>query len=227
MSRFFHPLDEALGTRSKVRVLRVLLDQETKLSGREIGRQAGVADRTARLALNDLHQLGLVHRDVSPGEHRFGVNRQHVLIKHGLEVLFATERRSVRDVFDHLRTMCADISRQQDANVRSAWVFGSAMRGEDTLASDLDLLVLLDDMEDVSGVREELEAERESLTHTYGLDLSPVVLSAKRLREMDREASSLTVSLRKDARRVLGDTVNEVLNDQPESVQNGDTAASS
>lgn len=213
MSRFFHPLDEALGTRSKVRVLRLLLGQEAELSGREVARQAGIADRTARLALEDLCQLGLVHRDVSPGQHHFGVNRQHVLVKHGLEELFATERRSVSEIFDRLRAACADISRERGTSIVSVWAFGSAMRGEDTVASDLDLLVLLDDPEGTQVVREELAAVREAFARTYGLDLSPVVLTVKRLREMDREGAELTASLRQDARRLLGDAVTDVLDD--------------
>jgi predicted nucleotidyltransferase len=213
MSRFFHPLDEALGTRSKVQVLRVLLEQEGQLSGREVARQAGVADRTARLALDDLERLGLVHRDVSPREHRLRINREHVLVKHGLEGLFTAERRSVADIFDRLRALCAEISLDRDADIRAAWVFGSAMRGEDTLTSDLDLLVLVDDTDGVDQVREELSVEGEAFSQRYGLDLSPVVLTVERLRQMESEGASLTTDLREDARRVFGEMVGEVLDD--------------
>lgn len=213
MGRLLQPLDEALGTRSKVRVLRLLLDQELELSGREVGRQAGIGDRTARLALDDLCELGLVHREVSPAEHRFSINRQHVLVKHGLEELFAAERRSVGQIFDRLRAACAEISRSRAADIRAVWVFGSAMRGEDTLASDLDVLVLVDRPDLTGAVREDLADAGRSLAESHGLDLSPVVLTTRRLREMDREGSSLTRSLRTDARRVLGDSVSEVLGD--------------
>ena len=211
MSRFFHPLDEALGTRSKVQILRVLMEQDAQISGREIARQAGTAPRTAQLALEDLCKLGLVDREESARAHRFSLNRQHALVKHGLEELFTAERRAVDDVFDRLQSICSRISRDRPGTIRSAWLFGSALRGEDTLESDLDLIILTDGMEEDEDLREELVDARREMAQEYGLDLSPVVMSVERLKEMDRAGATLAADLREDARRVFGSSVREVL----------------
>lgn len=211
MSRLFHPLDEALGTRSKVRILRVLLEQENRLSGREVARQAGTAARTARLALEELCDLGLVDREESGREHLFLINRQHALIKHGLEELFTAERRTVDAIFDRLQSTCSQLSQARPDTIRAAWLFGSAMRGEDTLASDLDLLVLTDGLEGIDGLREEFVEVVRDMAREYGLELSPVIMPVERLKKMDGDGAALPEALREDARRVFGSSVREVL----------------
>lgn len=213
MSTFFHPLDDALGTRSKVRVLRVLLTREGRISGREVARQADVSARSALQALEDLCDLGLVRREVSPAEHRFSINRRHVLVKHGLEGLFAAEGRAVDEVFDRLQAACSRLARETPTRIRAAWLFGSAMKGEDRPASDLDLLVVTDGEEGANDLRAELVEARDEFEQEYGLDLSPVVLSVHRMREMDAEGAPLARAVREDARRVFGSSVREVLGD--------------
>lgn len=211
MTTLFQPLDHALGTRSKVRILRVLLAREDGLSGREVARQADVSSRTALQALEDLGDLGLVHREISPAEHRFSVNRRHVLVTQGLEGLFATERRAVDEVFDRLKAECSRLTQETAARIRAAWLFGSAMRGEDRPASDLDLVVVTEGDGGTSELRAELADVREELAQEFGLDLSPVVLSVDRIREMDAKRASLARAVREDARRIFGSSVHEVL----------------
>jgi predicted nucleotidyltransferase/DNA-binding MarR family transcriptional regulator len=211
MSTFFHPLDDALGTRSKVRILRVLLGRDKGLSGRGVGRRANVSSQTAFRALEDLSDLGLVRREESPAEHRFSINRRHVLVKHGLEGLFAAEDRAVDAVFDRLQTICARLDQETPARIRAAWLFGSAMKGEDRPASDLDLLLVTDGEEGTNELRTELADAHGELEEEYGLDLSPVVLTRDRLREMDDDGAALARAVREDARRVFGSSLREVL----------------
>lgn len=211
MSTFLQPLDDALGTRSKVRILRVLLRREDELSGREVARQSGVSSHTAYRALEELADLGIVHRETSPAEHQFSINRRHILVKNGLEGLFSAERRAVDQAFDTLQTTCSRLSRETKADIRAAWLFGSAMRGEDRPSSDLDLLIVTDGSEGTNELREELVEIGDDFRNDFGLQLSPVVLTVERLREMDADEAPLTRSVRSDARRVFGSRVREVL----------------
>lgn len=211
MSTFLQPLDDALGTRSKVRVLRVLLDRDGGLSGRAVGRQAGVSSRAALQALEDLCELGVVRRETSPAQHQFSINRRHVLVKNGLEGLFAAERRGVDRAFDRLQASCARLSQNSEVRIRAAWLFGSAIRGEDRPSSDLDLLLVTEGTAATNQLREELLEVREEFALEHGLALSPVVLTLDRLKEMDAEGASLARAVREDARRVFGSSVTEVL----------------
>lgn len=213
MGTFFHPLDDALGTRSKVRVLRVLVTREGGLSGREVARQADVTPRTALQALDDLCALGLVHREVSPAEHRFSINRRHTLVKNGIEGLYAAERRAVDHVFDRLQATCSRLAQETPARIRAAWLFGSAMKGEDRPTSDLDFLLVTESDDGTDDLRKELAETRDEFEEEFGLDLSPVVMTVDRIREMDAEGASLTRAVREDARRVFGSSVREVLGD--------------
>ncbi len=54
------PLDDLLGTQSKVRALRVRFSTTQPLSGREIARQAGMSKTPVGLALAQLLRRGVV-----------------------------------------------------------------------------------------------------------------------------------------------------------------------
>lgn len=83
-------LDAALGSPSRVRLLRVLALASVEMSGREAGRQAGVAHRAAVRALGQLVKSGVVR--VTPGAtaHAYTMAPQHPLTKR-LRRLFERE----------------------------------------------------------------------------------------------------------------------------------------
>ncbi len=103
MGLLFEALDDALGTTSKVRLLRVLLRLTHRVTGREAARLAGVSQTAARRALDDLVALGILERTVGTGEHRYAVNREHVLARQALPPLFAAEDERSHTVVDTIR----------------------------------------------------------------------------------------------------------------------------
>jgi len=69
MALLYEPLDTALGTTSKIRLLRALLPLTQAVSGREAARRAGVAWAPAAHALQELVALGILDRQEAPGRH--------------------------------------------------------------------------------------------------------------------------------------------------------------
>lgn len=84
-------LDAVLGTRTRVRVLRVLCRQDD-LSGRRVAALAGLAPSACKAALEELAAMGLVLRTEEKGRTCHELNRSHRLLP-GLERLFAEEAR--------------------------------------------------------------------------------------------------------------------------------------
>jgi predicted transcriptional regulator len=70
---FLRPLDGILGSQSKVALLRVLLDSQAPLSGREAARLGGLAHSGALRALRELVELGVVRRTETPGQQLQGL----------------------------------------------------------------------------------------------------------------------------------------------------------
>lgn len=211
MSALLSPLAEILGTRSKVRLLRALLERETAVSGRQAARLAGVSQNAAARALNELDDLGIVERTVTPGEHRFTVNRRHFLVEHGLVPLFNAEVRAVDRVFDELQRLVSALALDAEADVVSGVVFGSVAREEDRPSSDLDLLLVVEDDVDAERLAARSSERSDRLRERFGVNVAPMTVSRARLRQLHNEGARLVEAIRKEGRTVFGRHVEDLL----------------
>src|SRR5271167_3703323 len=85
-------LEQVLGAKSKVAVLRSLFHSKVGHSGGAIARQTGVALFAVQRTLATLEGLGLVDVERGAVENRYRLNTQHYLVAHGLSALFEGER---------------------------------------------------------------------------------------------------------------------------------------
>lgn len=159
------PLDAALGAPARVALLRLLAALPAPLSQREAARRAAIQVRSAQQALDVLVALGIVRRTVGGRDHLVQLNRAHHLAP-ALIALFDVEAGA----FLRLReTLVAAVPAALRREVRALALFGSAARGDDTLASDLDLLLITAERADREGVREALEEAAAPVADTFGV----------------------------------------------------------
>ena len=136
------PLDEALSSRAKVRLLRMFVTTREPVSGREAGRRIGMAKRTADLALRELFAMGLVTRESASSQMLYRINVNHVLVSWALEPLFAGEVRANGDLFAALRSAIGAAGNKLRRPPLWAGLFGSVARGDESPASDIDLALI-------------------------------------------------------------------------------------
>jgi predicted nucleotidyltransferase len=199
----FDPLNHILGTRNKVRLLRALAPLTRPVSGREAARLAGVS-RQALRALDELAATGIVHRQETAGQHLYTFNHETRLAPAVLQ-LFDAERQRTSALFERLAGIISSAG-----PVTSAVLFGSAARGDDTPESDLDLMVLTAEIEP-EAVYSVLVDASVTLEAEFGVRLSPVVLTLEQARRQQAEGDPLIRDVLRDARRVCGRPVEEVL----------------
>lgn len=181
--RFDQPLDDALGARSLVRILRmlVLAPPEVNLTGREVGRRARVSHPQASRCLRSLAGQGLVV------ERRFGTyalyefNRRHVLAR-PLRLLFEFEEAAGEELITFLARAVAERSQY----VRAAVLFGDVAWGRQGSNGELELAVLCgpDRELDVEAAMIDLDEE---VRRRYGNRLRVLVESRKRAIECVRQ----------------------------------------
>ena len=85
------PLEDVIGSKTKVRILKTLIEADSPLSGRETAKKADLSQRGTIRSLGQLSELGIVHQEVEPGRHNFQINREHFLVQQGLLPLFQAE----------------------------------------------------------------------------------------------------------------------------------------
>lgn len=199
-----YPLEELLGQRSKVAVLRVLC-REAELTGREIGRKAGLSPRAAQQALLELYAAGIVHRKAAGASYLFSLNRARYVVKNILAPLFEGEQGLAAAMTEELRKALPV------KGVVSVIIFGSVARGESGRGSDLDIMILLEDSLDVrkavAGVRE----KGGEFLEKFGMVLSPHVVRRREFVSRFDKKDKLIQNVVREGRVVYGEHFEDVL----------------
>jgi predicted nucleotidyltransferase len=201
MGMLLRPLDAALSSQSKIRLLRALLPLEDAVSAREAARLAVVPLPPALRALKDLVALGVLRRVELTSQHLYTVNREEALVQAGLEPLFAAEQKRVRSVFEWLREGLAN--ELSSGALLTLAVYGSAARGEDRPDSDFDVLAVTQG-EAVSAVHDRLAKLGPELEKKFGLDISPLVVSTEQFHHQLVTGDSVAASIQHEGRVVAG-----------------------
>lgn len=172
------PLDDLFLNRSHVRVLRALhkLPEGFVASGRELARRAGVTHPTALKALALLVDIGVVTTDRGLAGDVYGLNHSHLLAGH-VASLFKAEAA----IGTELASFVRERLRALTDKVKSATLFGSAVWGESTPGSDIDIAISCapGDLEEVETALEELS---DAVARRFGNHLSPLVDSGNKKR---------------------------------------------
>lgn len=167
-------LEQVLGAKSKIAVLRVLFGSKLGFSGCGIAKRAQMGLLAIQNTLADLEKLGLVEVERGAVEHRYRLNVRHYMVAHGLQGLFQGERKMTTALVDELRVLL-------EGKAISAGLFGSFARGEVKADSDIDLMVVVATLRDRERVSAILSKASVSLSATYGLPIQPVILERRQL----------------------------------------------
>ena len=167
--RYANPLDELLSSRAKVRILRFLAASPGEHSGREIARYVGMGETPTNRALRALSETLVVIYRCEGRAHYYRLNQEYALVREVLLPLFESEAKQ-------LQRAVGFILEGLEERIECAIVYGSAARHDESWASDLDLLLLVPTEEDVSHVREALEAHDLFFLRRYGV-VSPQVMT--------------------------------------------------
>lgn len=132
-------LTRFIGSRAGREVLALFIrDPDVKLHQREVARRAGVGLRSAQLALGHLERAGLVS-SARDGNRRYYRAKRTARFE-DLRSLLSREFGIAEVIARHLK--------QLEKRVELAFIFGSVAEGDDTVESDIDLLVVTDATDD-------------------------------------------------------------------------------
>lgn len=79
--RYTHPLDDLLGSRARLRILRYLCSTRGEYSGREIARAIGMGETPAHQALKELADTLVILYRVAGQTHYYRLNENHALVE--------------------------------------------------------------------------------------------------------------------------------------------------
>lgn len=142
-SRLREPLDDILGTRGQLRILRALDHAGQPMSVRELARRAGIHLRGAQIAVDRLVGAGILERQGTGDRKLVGLRVEHPLVP-ALRGLFESERARFERLVDTLK----DIAQTSAPTAQAVWIHEAGIDLSPSLqlgvlarSSDVDRLV--------------------------------------------------------------------------------------
>jgi predicted nucleotidyltransferase len=176
-------------------LLQALARLEQPVTRRQLAAAAGVAPGNASAVIEDLIQSGLVSETVAGRSSMVVLNRNHLAAG---PVLALTSLRG--ELIRRLRERLAVWS-----DIHGAWLFGSVARGEAHSGSDLDLLIVADDLQSAE-LHDRLAQLHADVRTWTGNDLQLVEHSPTSWRKLVRAKNPLVEQIRLDGIALTGDT---------------------
>lgn len=202
--RFTNILEDILGHKSKIKLLRYLISSKLELTGRQLSRVTGIHHRTVHNALKELASFGIVIMHQTGKAIPYKINDNNLLVEKILNPIFGLER-------DLLSYTVATVLKRIRLRVISAIVFGSVASSSERGTSDIDVLFLVSSKKEQTKLTEAVEKIEYDFLLKYGNMLSPLVLTIggfnRRLRQKDR----LILNIIQKGKSVYGKTIQEVL----------------
>jgi len=202
--KFSNILDDILGHKPKIKLLRYLLSTDLELTGRQLSRTVGIHHRTCHLALKELASFGIIIMNQTGKAIIYKINRNNLLVKKILRPIFELEQKLLSEAVSSLL-------KNIRIRVVSAIVFGSIASATERGTSDLDVLFLVLTKEKRDALARQIEEEEYNFILKYGNKLSPLVFTigefSKRLKQKDRLARNII----QQGKSVYGKTIQEVL----------------
>lgn len=199
--KFRRPLDDVLGTRARVALLRELALGPSGTS-RQLADYTGLTHTSIARAALELESLGIVVRSRIGRSRVIGLVRQHFIVRDLLLPMLLKERRALQIVTR------AIVKRLSDARPWSVALFGSVVRREEDWSSDLDVLAV---GPDVSRLRRAAEKTESELGPSIGGRVHTLVFSPERFSREARANRPLIREILRAYRLLAGRRLEELI----------------
>ena len=191
-----YPIEQILGSRSRVRVLRELAGVRVPLNAAQIAARVGITRPAAGNVLSEFASMGLTENmDV-------GNARVHWLIHENIYV------ELVKRAFEfesHVADMLLEDLRKRFAEAaESVLLFGSYARGDQGQGSDIDVVLVGADERQKSDLDQLVADESDAFGRRWGVSLSVLTYTVDEAAALWRHSPELQRSLERDGVVVSG-----------------------
>ncbi len=165
----------AFGTPARITILRRLSAVSQPLSGRQLAELTGLTHRGAIQAIAPLVEAGIVKQRRAGRAHQYTLARKNIVVEKIILPIFREEDELREDLIE-------EIVKNFAAETVSLVLFGSFARGDETDASDVDVLAIAETINKKEAIEKTAEANAMAFREKYAAPLSVHCLTLKELR---------------------------------------------
>ncbi len=202
--KFDRPLDEVLGTRSKVALLRLLVRTRGEHTGSELARQVSLDVKTCHTALQELAEQGVIGYRRAGAAILYRLNDRHFLVEELLQPLFERESGSVAEY-------AKDLAERVKAPLVALILFGSVVRKEERAKSDVDLVWVVPGAMAVRPTEDKVDRTASELAVRYGNPPQVIVIDRDAFRRKSETGDSFVSEVLRTGRVLRGKPLAEIL----------------
>ena len=192
-----HTVETIFGTRSRVAVLRVLHGVSIPLNASQIATRTGLTWPAVNSVLDELSEAGIVRSSSAGRANVHMLIRDNVYARNIISPAFAGEQSIPETMLDYLRECFEPFA-------LSVVLFGSYARGDQTSASDVDVVLVAADRESKKRLSNAASDAAPDFFNHFGAHLSPLVYDLAEASHLPSRAPELDASMREDALTVCG-----------------------
>lgn len=193
-------LEALFGGRVAISIVRTLVAYAGKtFTVRELAKASGVSSSEAAVIVKQLEKNGIIQLKPVGRSYLVSLNEKSYALSEILVPAFNAERKTVEKLTALMQ------SRLDSGSILSAAIFGSVASGSEKDDSDIDLLVVADDLDAAAGA---VAGVQEEVALVFGKKLSPLVMSKKEI--LSKRNDRLVRSIAGNHIHVVGKTLEEV-----------------
>ena len=177
--RFHLPLNDVLGSKIKLNLLRVLSRTRSDHTGRELARLIGYSHNATRSALEDLERSGLVIQRQAGRANLYSIDQDNIVYTDILISAFRIE--------DELMDRVAEtVAKQAGKELSSLILFGSVARSDEDPGSDIDMVLVFKDGTDLQEKEDSVHDAAVEIVRRFGNQLSPIIVTESEFEKKKR-----------------------------------------
>lgn len=192
-----HTIEEILGSRSRIAVLRVLRGVRVPLNASQIAVRTGLTRPAIATVLRDFADMGIVRSSSAGRAIVHTLERDSALVTQLVEPLFSAEEQLPELLLADLRDAFGDVA-------ESVVLFGSYARGEQEPESDVDIALVARDPSAKELLERIADSHEIEFRERFGATLSAIVYELREAAALRTSAPGLFESLNKDGIVVSG-----------------------
>jgi predicted nucleotidyltransferase len=186
--KFHNVLDEILGNRTKVKLLRAFFTYpEKEFTESELQRIAGIPQASVHRNVKSLLANGLLGRERIGKANLHSLNKEHTLYAL-IENIFETERNLLSELKKSLKDSIESLS-----GIELAVLFGSILKSTEREDSDIDIFII--SRADKLQVEAEMKNQIQVIRNKFGNTISPMIKNDTEMKDM--KSNSIYKELKK------------------------------
>jgi len=186
--KFHNVLDEILGNRTKVKLLRAFFTYpEKEFTESELQRIAGIPQASVHRNVKSLLANGTLDRKRIGKANLYSLNKEHILYAL-LQNIFENEKNLLSELKKSLKDSIENLS-----GIELAVLFGSVVKGTERADSDIDIFIV--SKADKSQVETEMKNLIRVIINKFGNMVSPMIKNYTEMKDM--KSSSIYKELKR------------------------------